>query len=115
MSFPCSAVLATIPAGQSLSGKAYVGHGELVSLVIPASWTSAVVTFRGSLDGETFYDIHDYLGAEVSIAASASRMFAIDNFSGATWIKARSGTSGSPVVQTDDAVLSFGIQKLPVP
>lgn len=113
--FPVASNLVTIADGQSLSGKTYVGHGALVSVVIPTGWDAASITFRGSADGENFYDIYDYLGVEVEIQAAASRMVAVDNFAGAPWIKVRSGTAGSPVNQTGDIVLTLVVQKFPVP
>lgn len=114
MSFPVGVNLVTIADGQALSGKTFIGHGALVSLIIPAGWDAASITFRGSADGENFYDIYDYLGTEVELEAAASRMISIDNFAGAPWMKVRSGTAGSPVNQTGDIVLTLVVQKFPV-
>jgi len=112
MSAPITNPIATIAAAGSLSNGCYVGHGKLVSLIMPASWDAAVLTFQGSADGVTYYDIYDYQGAEVVVQADTSRMITIDEFEGAPWIKLRSGTTGAPVAQTVAAAITLVIQKL---
>lgn len=105
---------AVIASGASLSGAIYVGSGKLVSIQMPAAWTSAGLSFAGSADGVTFNPIYDGSGAEVTFAADAAEMIAIDRFEGAIWLKVRSGTVGSAVTQGADRSLVCVIQKFPL-
>jgi hypothetical protein len=103
----------TIANNASLSGAFYVGHGRLVSIIMPATWTAAVLTFQGSDDGVTFYDIYDSNGTEVSATVAAAHMVTIDEFMGAPWMKLRSGTGASAVAQGGARTLIPIVQKLP--
>lgn len=103
---PYTSSNALIADGESLSGPVQL-VAELTSVIVPESWTAASITFQGSIDGVTFFDIYDYLGAEVTIQAGASRMIAIDDFKGASHMKLRSGTSASPVPQDGNITLTL--------
>jgi hypothetical protein len=99
---------AFIQGGQSLSGVVDLLGLNLVSIVMPNNWTAANLTFQGSdtKDG-TYKDIYDSDGNEVVVSAAANRSIdlatlaeqALKNFD---YIKVRSGTTGSPVVQAGD-------------
>lgn len=107
----------TIAAGQSLSGPFYLGHGRLVSVEIPANWTSAVVTFQASYDGVNFDEVYDYQGNEVTMTVEAGDLTPIGGtpyFEGALWMKLRSGTAGSPVDQTDAVTINVLVRKYPI-
>ncbi|MBN9430802.1 MAG: hypothetical protein J0I45_00010 [Bosea sp.] len=96
-------VTATIASGASLSGAADLGTGRLVGLIFPAAWTTAAITFQGSADGSTFFDLYDD-ATERAIASSSvvpSRFLALPI---ADWlmiraVKLRSGSAATPVVQ----------------
>ena len=93
---------ATIANGASLSDAVYV-HGEvLVGIRMPATWDAANLTFQVSMDDVTYLDAYSPAGAEhvVTVAAASTHIW-VDpsNFAGYRWLKVRSGTTGTPVVQ----------------
>ncbi len=102
---------ATIASGSSLSSAADLGTGRLVGLVLPAAWTTASITFQGSADGTTYFDLYDD-ATERAIASSsvvASRFIALPI---ADWlmvraIKLRSGSAATPVNQAADRTITL--------
>lgn len=91
---------ATIANGASLSG--VVGLGAEVSIaviIMPAAWTAADLTFQGSIDGTTFYDVYNDAGDEYLIPTAASRIIILNVPLSFFYAKIRSGTTGSPVTQ----------------
>jgi len=99
-SFASNALTATIPSGGSLSGRIRIGDNAVVAIVVSAAID---VTFLGSLDGVTFYDIYD--GASVyTLAVTAGVLTTLDlnQFLAPLWIKVQSGTTGSPVTVGSD-------------
>jgi hypothetical protein len=107
---------ATIPAGATgLSQALNLGSKALVSISVPAAWVSAALTFLASYDqGTTWTNYYDAAGNEVSVtaaimnaAAAGGYNITLDpaDFSGVSFIKLRSGTSGTPVNQTASRAL----------
>lgn len=97
----------TIANGTSLSG-AVALSGSIWSVLMPAAWTAADITFQGSIDGSNFFDLYDG-GTEYQLSAGAGRMVQITKaqlFFALTHIKIRSGTAGTPVNQGADRALS---------
>lgn len=93
---------ATIANGASLSGTVDLGTNRLFAIVMPASWTTANLTFQVSADGTNFFDLYDDAGTEVAFTAAASRVIQNSNpgrWLGFRYLKVRSGTSGTPVNQ----------------
>ena len=92
---------ATIANAASLSDAVYL-HGEvLVGIRMPAVWDAANLTFQVSMDDVTYLNAYSQVGAEHVVTAAASRHIWVDptDFAGYRWIKVRSGTAGTPVVQ----------------
>ena len=93
---------ATIANAASLSDAVYL-HGEvLVGIRMPAVWDAANLTFQVSMDDVTYLNAYSQAGAEhVVTVAGASLHIWVDptDFAGYRWIKVRSGTAGTPVVQ----------------
>jgi hypothetical protein len=98
----------TIASGASLSGAVNLGGRIPVGVYMPASWTAAALTFQVSPDGVTYYNAHTE-AAEYSVTASAVIYVNFDsvNFYGANFLKVRSGTSGTPVNQGADRVMTL--------
>jgi hypothetical protein len=96
---------AVIANGQSLSAAIDLKEGELMALSMPASWTAANLTLQSSKDGgETWQNVHDKSGTEVTITAAADRYIVFDAslvelLRGVRNLKIRSGTSGAAVNQ----------------
>ena len=120
---------ATIGAGQSLSsgytfqysqtsgtvatGGVLMGADTLVGIWMPSSWVTAALTFQVSPDGgATWPELYNDSGSAISITAAAGQFISLVTNSNYTWrginaIKVRSGTAGSPVVQTSGAVVTL--------
>ena len=123
MPYPVSDATAKIAAGQAVSQALSSGGGWLAGIQMPAVWTTADITLQGSIDGVTFYDVHDSAGNEVTITAAASQFILIGDetaiptevFRAMLYFKIRSGTSGSPVNQVAAAAVKCILVKGPVP
>lgn len=101
MAWPYGSANATIANGASLSDAVDLGGKLLGGILMPAAWTAANLTFQASADGVTYGNVYDAVGDEYTVTAAASRFIALDPsmFSGAQYVKVRSGTAGSPVNQ----------------
>lgn len=85
-----------------------MGGRVLTGIYMPASWTTASLTFLASRDGTNFVPMFDSGGTEVAITAAASAFVAIRPtawFGALRYLKVRSGTSASPVAQGADRTL----------
>jgi hypothetical protein len=102
------ATTASVVIAESASLSAYFdkrGYSKL-SIEMPASWTAADISFAGcSTSGGTYTPV--YLaedGIEITAETSTSRIVSIGIFNDALaaipYLKIRSGTVGTPVVQT---------------
>jgi hypothetical protein len=96
-----STATATIANGASLSGANDLAGAALIRILMPATWTAAVLTFSVSNDNATYYDLYDQFGVEMTGQAAASRAIILSpsDFIGWRYVKIRSGTSASPVNQ----------------
>lgn len=85
-----------------VSDQVMIAGKYIVGIQMPASWTTANLTFQGSYDCSTYQNIYDEYGTEFNITAAASRFIKVDpaDFAGPLCIKIRSGTAGTPVTQT---------------
>ena len=94
----------TIANGQSLSDAVNLGGSRLMNVMLPATWTTASITFQISLDGVTYGDYFDYNGNEHTGVATAGKPINVDPtvFADVQFLKIRSGTSGTPVAQGGD-------------
>lgn len=106
---------ATIAINASLSGEVDLEGFTLVSIIMPAAWTAANLTFQASdVTGGTFQDVYDDQGVEVTVQAAASRSIGIDLLAGALagfrFIKIRSGTTGTPVNQAAARTLTLAVK-----
>lgn len=90
----------TIANGASLSdAQELMGFG-LFAIQMPATWTTANLTFQGSYDNSTFQNIYDSAGNELTYIAAASVCITdLPELAPFRYIKIRSGTSGTPVNQ----------------
>ena len=89
---------ATIANGASLSGAVAISYLTPLHIVIPAGFDGSAITFQGSVDGTTYYNLYDESGTEVNFPAGASRIIKVTNiayFYGLEYIKIRSGTAAS--------------------
>jgi hypothetical protein len=111
-----TSLLATIPAGQSVSNAVDCSSGRVVRIIMPPSWTGAAsLTFCTSPDNTTFHDLYHttaetYATNEVIIPAVTPNSAVVmpagsgDSFN---WVKLRSGGHATPVVQAADRVFQI--------
>jgi hypothetical protein len=100
----------TILSGASLSDALNIASRNFFAVIMPAAWTTANLTFQGSYDGTTYYNLYDEAGNEVTFTAAASRYILISTpakFLGLKKLKVRSGTSGSAVNQGADRAIQI--------
>lgn len=102
-----SRLTATISNGQAITASIYLRDQPLVAIQMPASWTTANLTFQGSNDGTTFFDVYNLDGDEYTVTAAAGRYIVLSpfEFQWARYIKIRSGTTGTPVNQSADRTI----------
>lgn len=105
---------ATIASGAALSAAVNLDTTNLVAIQMPATWTTANLTFQASYDGTTFNDVYDSSGTELSVTAAASQYITLTpaDFAGMKIIKIRSGTTGAPVNQGGDRTLQLVTRSL---
>lgn len=114
---PFNGILAevTIAASGSLSEEIELGGRVPVAIRMPGVWTTANLTFSSSpASGSTFLNKYDDAGAEYTVAAGASREIPLNPnaFLGGSYLKLRSGTSGTPVNQAVAATLGVVLADL---
>jgi len=96
---------AVIALGQSFSQALDLGGKRLYAIQMPTAWTTANLTFQigigDMLANATFANMFDKSGNEYTITAAASETLVppLADFIGARFLKIRSGTNGTPVVQ----------------
>jgi hypothetical protein len=107
----------TIANGTALSGPVALGEFVLTGLAMPAAgWDAAALTFQVSVDGGATWQEMQSISAAISYTAAANQYIAIDPtlWRGINMIKVRSGTSGTPVPQTADRILTLVTRRPPV-
>jgi hypothetical protein len=114
MAIGITAVSATITSGGSLSAATPLGDGILTGIAMSAGWDAAAMTFQVSADGGATWGEMQSISAVVSYTVAAAQYIAIDPalWRGINMIKVRSGTSGSPVNQSADRVLTLVTRRL---
>ena len=106
----------TILSGASLSDVADIRGVQLVSIIMPAAWTAADLSFQSSEDNVTFNDVYDEYDVETFFNAGASRFIGLkDNLNiliGANYLKVRSGSTSAAVNQGADRVITLLVRPL---
>lgn len=98
----------TIANGASLSGALNLENRTAVAIIMPAAWTAASITFQASVDGTNYYNVYT-TSAELSATVAASYFVVLPKTTGleaVRYIKIRSGTSGTPVNQLADRIIT---------
>lgn len=116
MAIGINPVSVTITNGSALSAPVALGEFVLTGIAMPAGWDAAALTFQVSADGGTTFQEMQSISAAISYAVAANQYIAIDPtlWRGINMIKVRSGTSGTPVNQTADRILTLVTRRLPV-
>lgn len=111
--FVLDVVPATIAAAGNLSPAINIGQKTLVGIVVPANWTTAGISFQASYDGgTTFGELLDQTATAIAVSsvtggAVAHIAFDPTKLKGVNCIKVRSGTSATPVTQTNQVTLQL--------
>lgn len=107
----------TILSGASVSDAVQVMDSSLIGFIMPAAWTSAALNLEVSMDGTNWATaIYDGSGLAVGSWSTpvAGAAYAVDAVSMLAWryIRFRSGTSGSPVNQGADRLITAVMRPL---
>jgi hypothetical protein len=111
-------ITVTIAAGASLSTAANLGIKTLVGISLPSNWTPVAtgISFQVTPDGTTFQELIDGVtGTAIIVGAvaggvPANSFVTLDNdaqWAGINGLKVRSGTSGTPVNQTNTVTITL--------
>lgn len=94
----------TIGSGASLSNAVDLSGLTVVGIQMPGAWTAANLTLQASSDGNTFADVYDSAGTELTITADASRFIPLAPAAMVAYpaLKLRSGTAAAGVNQGAD-------------
>lgn len=98
----------TIASGQSLSPAFKINAQFVETLIVPATWTAANLTFQvGLTEAGTFYDLYDADGNEVVLVPVAGKAMMLPSgmLRSHDWLKLRSGLAAAPVNQAADAAV----------
>lgn len=108
---PANVLTVTIDNGASLSSAAHIGSGELVGIMLP-TLTSASLTFQASADGVTYAEALDASSSAVAVGTSTGARYikAPADLAGIPFLKIRSGTSGAPVQQGAERIITLIIK-----
>jgi hypothetical protein len=92
-----------ILSGASQSNAIQLDFETPLTVVMPAAWTAAKLSFLASFDGVT-YGMLSYEGTEVSYTVAAGDFVTLDpfKFSRVPFLKLRSGVAATPVNQAAD-------------
>jgi hypothetical protein len=105
---PNLSLLATIAAGQSLSGAVDFGNNYVVGLIMPTAWTNAHCSVLVSLNNTNYFDLFSFddLGGSTNptefkfnVVSGAIVAVDPDRLLMGRYIKFRSGTREQPVLQ----------------
>lgn len=101
----------TIANGESLSGAVNLGGMFPGAFALPAELDGTALTFQGSVDDVTFYNLYDTTGTEVNYTVAASRLLIpnMSHFYGLSSLKVRAGTAGAATNQTGATVIKIGL------
>lgn len=102
----------TIPSNDvtGLSNSIQTNGVPVVGIEMPTSWTSASMTFIGSVDGVTYRPVYDQYGGELTVTVAGDRIIFFDTyiyFNACNHVKPRSGTGASPVAQGADRIIKL--------
>lgn len=98
-----------IASGASLSNAASVSSNVLLAVIVDG-WTAAGMSFQGSVDGVSFYDLYTSSGSLVGVSPVAGASVQTQDplaFVPWTYIKAKSQSGGSAVNQTASRTVTF--------
>lgn len=104
----------SIPAGESISNTIDIDKRGLQAIVIPSSWTKAAISFQMAIEeGGDYVDVFFSTGEEVKFFPDASKAYVISPsvLEGLRFIKIRSGSSATPVIQVSTANIKLILGK----
>lgn len=108
-----------IRAGESLSEPIDCSAGEIVRLTMPGNWDAAPITFQFSTDGAMYNELYHVVGNPDSFVGFPVQLTRVEpgvglvlppEFGrGVVWLKIRSGTKVTPVVQTEEREFAIAV------
>ncbi len=97
----------TIPSGTALTGTERIDGYKIVAIQMPSAWTAAALTFQAKArEGADLAELYD--GNTVrSETVAVDRYIQLATPIQAQSVRVRSGTSGTPVNQAADRILTL--------
>lgn len=105
----------TLTGGSSITDLVDLGGLRLFALVVPSDWATANITFQMSPDGGTTWaNMKDQNGNEIVVTAGASDCVLLNptQFSSLPFLRLRSGTAASPVVQASSRSIQLVLRSV---
>lgn len=99
-----------ILTGASLSAAFNIPSGYFpCKIELPAAFDGTALTFQGSVDGTTFFDMYWDDGTEVKYTVAHSRLIVakLQDFIGLKAFKVRAGTAAAATNQTGDTAINI--------
>lgn len=109
----------TIPNAGSLTTGVDLADHSIVGIVMPAAWTAAGISFRGSIDGTNYFTLVDATGAEITVTSPAASDYVAlsqpmrDELEAVRFLQLRSGTNAAPVNQGAARVMTLIVRAEP--
>jgi hypothetical protein len=100
----------TIANGQSLSAALQANGLMGEAIIMPGTWTAAVLTFAAAeTEAGTYLPLVDATGTEIALTVAASQriVLPVGLVRSHNWLKLRSGTSGAAVNQAAARTLTL--------
>lgn len=96
--------IVTIASGQSQSSVLDGWGFSPIMILVPAAFTASNITFQVSKDGNTFYQLTDYVGTLISVPAEQGMAIPLDanNFGGIRFFRITTSA-----VQAADRIVDF--------
>lgn len=102
------ALTATIATSASLSSAVSLGPARPAAVIVPANTEGSALTFQGSVDGSTWFNLYDADGEfSIDFTDPCIIVLPLEKFLWCQHLKVRTGTAASPTNQSGaDATLT---------
>jgi hypothetical protein len=100
----------TIANGQAVSGSSGdLGGRRVLAVITDAAWDTQGMTFQGSADGSTWFDLYDESTeyALTGVVKQTMHKVNVDVFLPCRYLKVRSGTAAVPANQNGATVVTL--------
>lgn len=97
---------ATIASGETVSDAVHLEDHVLCGFILPAAFTGASVTFRGSVNNSTYTTIYDYTNTAVGATVTQGRAYSLNPIDFLSWPYIKIVSGGSEGAERSITILS---------